>query len=159
LDARTAIPSPCFLAAALLVLASCSGPGEPPHKDQFDPAELTQQIAPELLASAPIILQGTVEEVRFFGKTRRASRAAHLLLDPIRVRVRIERVLKGSVPGVEIQIFAFRYSASNKQPPPPRLFNPQPGDHRLFYLREDAGRLRPLGDVRNFTTPVRGSNL
>lgn len=122
-------------------------------KDNFDPKMLRNTASLGCFASAPVVMVGTITQVDRVGRPRTARKGG-TLLDPIRITVSVENVLRGTIERPTIEIFGFRYSRDQSSFPG-NPFHPRPGQRRLFLLRRESGRLRLyVDDVREGYAPV-----
>ncbi len=138
------------LAVALIGLCMMASHHQGPNVPLLDDFSLsTATCVPPVSCylAAPIILIGTVSDVRPLVSARPAAREPDVLLDLVTIEVSIEHVLKGKLRGDRVSVLGFVYSSMNKRTLGLPPFSPAPGERRLFFLREEAGHLRLFRDV------------
>jgi len=126
--------------AFLVFLATCACQGAWPQDDFDERAGFSVNC----FVVAPIALSGRIVAVEQIGEARRPRKGGRPLLDPIRIMVSVEHVLRGNHAGKVAEIFCFRPSKSQNLRGDP--FDPRRGELRLFLLRREAGRLRMITD-------------
>lgn len=98
---------------------------------------------------------GLITEVASVGRPRVPQKGSRILLEPIRMSVIVENVLRGDIRGPKAEIFGFRYSLEGQGSFPGKTFQPRPGQRRLFLLVRESGILRLYVDeVREFYAPI-----
>ena len=105
----------------------------------------------------PIIVAGVVQENRVVAKRIEARRYKNVFLDLHEVRCQRENSLKGEVAGNEFTFFYYadrRYLDKQNPPVYRRMFQADAGRRYIFFLTRDAGVLRSIGDVGNYSIPV-----
>jgi hypothetical protein len=114
-----------------------------------DPAERVELV--------PAIVVGFVEENRIVAKRVQALRYKNVFLDLHEVRCKRENSLKGELTGNEFHFFYFadgQYSDGQPRPLYKRTFKADPGRRYLFFLTQEAGVWRSIGDVGEYSIPV-----
>jgi hypothetical protein len=142
--------------SAVLVLAivttSC---GSGVLLDSFDPLQY-RRTAKELRDTeldAPLIVQGSVIEALEEGRPLPSRKDPFTLTQRMRIRLRVEQVIRGSAPN-EVDFYYFTYSRWNLRGRGPGTYKPRQGERRIYFLRDQNGILRSIGDVTDFTLPV-----
>lgn len=102
-------------------------------------------------SAAPIILTGSVLQVREIGGWVRSQQLPQFRVQPILMSVAVEHVLKGTVEKPTLDVLGFR-----ADPNYGNAFQPKAGQLRLFLLRKDSrGQLRLVVDhVHEAYAPV-----
>jgi hypothetical protein len=131
--------------ALLLVMSSC---GRPPRLTDYDAnADYLTEIFP-----APVVVVAVIDSDNLVRKPIPSRRTPGLLLQLRRVDMRVENVLRGSVPKGLTTIYYFAWNEFSGGNIPLGAW--KPGDRRIFWLRQDAGVLRTACDARDCTMPV-----
>jgi hypothetical protein len=138
----------------IIVALSASCGGGPHLVDVFDRDDIKERPACHAMLRAPIAVVGRVLSVHQIGGVRSSSSTPAIKVELVRVRVAVENVLKGRVTHPEIDFFYFRYSAYTRIDIGVFAYQPQRGDHRVFFLREENGIFRAVKDVTDYTLQV-----
>ncbi len=144
---------PVALLVILCLLVGCAGSLTCPP-DQFDPAGLNQPVPITVLAEAPLVIVAKVTEVRGIGPRRRAARLPSVLIDCTEITAEVENVLKGDLSAHTVTFYYYIFSEYNGRDLGALIYVPVLGERRMFFITRDAGALRSIGDVRDYTLGV-----
>jgi len=148
---QTIVFTLAFAAWLSFTVTSCG----PQLKDSFDPAMLSRTASWSCFSSAPIVAVGVITDVASAGRPRVPQKGSRILLEPIRISIIVENVLRGEIQGPKAEIFGFHYSLEGQGNFPGKTFQPRPGQRRLFLLVKESGILRLYVDeVRDFYAPI-----
>lgn len=137
--------------AFLLLLSSCSVQRTLPVIDTLGSA-IDLPGVPDVRQFAPIVIVATVLENRVAVSGVPAARLPKVLLDLHLVRCRLENSLRGQIDGVEV---SFYYFADTEFPHfYQRQFDASPGRRYIFFLNNENGVLRSIGDAGPYSLEV-----
>lgn len=119
--------------------------------DVFDRKDINERPPLSAMMRAPIIMVGRVVSVSQIGGVRSSNAAPEIKVELVYVTVRVENVLKGRLSQRQIGYYYFQYSAWTRVNIGVFMYRPEQGDHRIFFLREEAGVLRCVKDVTDYT--------
>jgi hypothetical protein len=145
------------ISGAMILLMSC---GRSTQHDYYDFDFQKPPDVRQLIWRSSIIVLGTVAGVRTIREGIPAGKQPELLLDQMRVDVAVENVLLGNLDRPRMTIEFFGYSKGNPggyTGPPPLVI--LPGERRMFFLTQDFGVYRSVGDVRDSNTLMVWSGL
>jgi len=142
---------------SLLLISNCYAASAPPLIDTLGSAmDQTEVVfSPDLRQFAPIVLVGFVHENRVV-ESRPAARAPGVVLDLHLVRTSLEVPIRGRLNSREVEFYYFVQSPQSPQPNAryKRLFEAEQGRRYIFFLCEENGVLRSVGDVGEYSVPV-----
>jgi hypothetical protein len=128
-------------------------------RDIFDPHNPRPD--PSYMLTAPIVVVATVQADTPVGTPRPAERLPSLFLQEHEVTCSRENVLKGEVGGPVFRYYYFAVDTTHvysRESAPGPIFapthRPQAGKRYVLFLKEDAGVLRSVGDVFDYSEQV-----
>ena len=140
--------------AFVLLLGSCSGQRQLPVVDTLGSA-IDQAGVPDIRQFAPIVVVASVLENTVVAKGAPAARLPKVLLDLHLVRCRLENLLRGQIDGSDGSEFTFYYFADTEFPYfYKRQFSASRGRRYIFFLNNENGVLRSIGDAGPYSLEV-----
>jgi hypothetical protein len=104
--------------------------------------------------AAPLILLGQVLDVRDIGKPTKSAGDPRIEIQLTSVTVLVETVIKGSVDSDIVKFLYFAYARSNAADLGIPRYTPSIGQRRIYFLRQDMGKYRSVGDVADYTLRI-----
>lgn len=140
------------LGAMLLVSYACG----PKIEDRFNPEDTHFHPPLRTMRSASLVVVGRVTSVQPVGGVRNATRAPELRIRLARVTLAVENVLRGSRSDATLTFYYYAFSAYRGTSLPFHLYlyRPERDIRRIFFLKEEDGIVRSVGDVIDYTIPV-----
>jgi hypothetical protein len=145
-----------FLAAVLLAgVVGCSRPAG--LQDQFQTSDYRLAFDKRLHfeMAAPIIVMGDVVEVHQEGQSRKSPGDSRIMTQLTRIKIDVEEAIVGVVDTNLIDVYYFVYSQANKVDLGVPRYVPSVGQRRIYFLKVSNGIYRSIGDVTDYTLPVR----
>jgi hypothetical protein len=138
---------------ALGVLTGCSHE----FRDQFQKSDYRLPFRERLVqeVAAPIIVSGRLLEVSAIGRPQRSPGDARIKTQLTKIKIDVEEVVKGSIRANPLEFYYFTYSTEDQGDLGVPFYLPSVGQHRIFFLKPYHSTYRSVGDVTNFTLPVR----
>jgi hypothetical protein len=145
----------------LCLLAACKS--GPPPADHIDEEDLTREVRPRFVETAPIVVVGQILSYERTGEPRRSAVKWGILVQPIRILIAVENVLKGEVSGERLEFYFFvvptptRVGSYEHEVDLERIgyaFRPIPERRHVFFLKRDGRVLRSVGDVAFLYAPA-----
>lgn len=126
-------------------------------QDQFHKSEFAMPLDERLRieAAAPIIVLGNVLEVVSIGKPRRSSVEPRIMTQLTKIKIDIEHAIKGGVRSNSLDFYYFTYSPKNHLELGIPTYIPEVGHRRIYFLKPWKDVYRAVGDVTNYSLPVR----
>jgi hypothetical protein len=139
----------------IVLLVGCTT--APALPDLFQSADYRNAPGIELryVSKASIVVLGKVTGARPVGRPRAAREDPSLLIQLTRITLQAEMTLKGSLPRNTIYFYYYTFSERNTQDLGVYHYLPSLGERRIFFLRNSDGEYRSVGDVTDYTLPVR----
>jgi hypothetical protein len=134
-----------LICATLVCFLSCAPALD--LRDWFDPVA-ARLFDKDLLRAADVIIVGTVLSARSIGEPTPAIKLPEVKLQLTQITLRAEHLLKGEVRGPLVVFYFFTYSEKNVRDPGGfPVYHPAPNQREIFFLKNDHGHLRSVGDV------------
>ena len=105
--------------------------------------------------AAPIIVLGNVLAVSNVGGPRKSLGDPRLKTQLTQIRIDVEETIKGSVRSNPMEFYFFAYSRENEVDLGVPRYVPEVGQQRIYFLKPWEDTYRSVGDVTNYTLPVR----
>ena len=141
----------CAVAFAMIGASCGSGPK---LSDHFSPEDISHRPPLEAMLKAPIVVVGWISAARIVGGVRTSSVIPGMKIELLKIEVEVENLLKGDVPGSEITVYYFVISPHNNKSVAIYPYTSEAGERRMFFLRNESGVIRPVGDVNDYTLGV-----
>lgn len=148
----------CSLAVALLFVltGSCSQTrGAPPDLLEPSQYQMSYEERLRLEIAAPLIVVGRVTTVHSIGPPTRSRGDQRVLIQLTKISVNVEVVVKGDLKTPSVDFYYYLFSEKNERYLGRKRYEPVVGDRRLFFLTSFDGEYRAVGDVFDYTLPVR----
>jgi hypothetical protein len=108
-----------------------------------------------LEGAAPIIILGRVLEVTEIGQPKRSRGDPRIKTQLTKIKVHAEVVVKGVIRSNPVEFYYFKYSPDSDLDLGVPRYLPAVGQTRLYFLKPAAGLYRTVGDVTDYSLPVR----
>lgn len=140
---------------ALVCLAGCTRAAE--LRDQFRMADYPLPFDKRLRAevAAPIIVLGRVLAVDEVGGPKTSPGDSRIKTQLTQIKIAVEETIKGSVSSNPTEFYFFTYSSQNHTDLGVPRYMPEVGQHRIYFLKPWGNTYRSIGDVTDYSLPVR----
>lgn len=108
---------------------------------------------------APFIVLGMVVDVRKGDEASRSPGDPRIATEETIISIHVEHVLRGRINRDYLDVVYFAYSRANERDLGRITYTPETGQRRLFFLRTEGETFRTIGDVTDYTLPVRSGPI